>query len=104
MILEKGSFTPNNDATIVTLNNENLTPDRVIFWVEGTYPSHGSDDGTQAVAAYGSTNTKNDRSIYVHNGSSALMSGRITDLDVGEFEVTFDVRTATSIGFLAIQD
>lgn len=104
MTLEKGSFTASSDDCIVTLTNETLTPDRIVFWVEGTYPSHGFDNGIQAVAAYSSTSTKNDRSIYVHNGSNAIMSGKINYFDVGEFEVGFDVRNATQINYLAIED
>lgn len=104
MKLEKGSFTPTSDITTVVLNDDTLTPDRIVLWVEGTYPSHGYDDMTRQVAAYASTSEKNDRSIYVHNGSSATMSGRVTAMSAGEFDITYDVRTATQTNFLAIED
>lgn len=105
MKLEKSSFTPTNTTTTVVLNDDTITPNRITFWVEGTYTSHGYDDGTRQVAAYGnSTLTKNDRSIYVHNGSTALISGRVTNFDEGEFTITFNSYNATTINFLAIED
>ncbi len=104
MKVEKGSFTPNASVTTVTLNDDTLTPDRIVFWVEGSFPSHGYDDTTRQVAGYSSTSEKLDRSVYVHNGSSATMQGRVTNLDVGEFDMTFDSFTSTQINFLAIED
>ena len=104
MKLEKGSFVPTSSTEIVVLNDSTLEPSRIVFWVEGTYPSHGYDDLTRQVAGYSTTIEKNDRSIYVHNGSSATMSGRCNYFDVGEFEVGFDNYTATGINFLAIED
>lgn len=105
MKLEKGSFTAGYNLETIILNDSTLTPNRIIFWIDGTYKSHGYDDMTRQVAAYGtSTATKNDRSIYLHNGSTAVMSGRCTAFYLGEFDVTFDVRTADTIHFLAIED
>lgn len=105
MKLEKGSFLPTGATVIVVLNDDTIAPNRIVFWVDGTNKSHGYDDGTRQVAAYGNgVSTKNDRSIYVHNGSSALISGRVTNYDIGEFTVSFDSYAAESINFLAIED
>lgn len=105
MKLEHSSFTPTDSSPIVVLNDDTITPNRIIFWVEGSYPSHGFDDGTQQVCAYGNgTATKNDRSVYVHNGTTATMSGRVDSFDTGEFTMDMDSFTATTINFLAIED
>lgn len=105
MLLEKGSFIANNSIMTLILNNPNLTPSRIIFWIDGTYKSHGYDDMTRQVAAYGSsTATKSDRSVYLHNGTTAISNGYCTLFDLGEFSMNFSAYTADIIHFLAIQD
>lgn len=107
MKLEKTTFTAAYAVTTVLLNDSTLIPTRFIFWIDGANSSHGTDDGIIQVSTYNSgTLTKNDRSIYLHNGSTALMSGRVTNIDPlgGEFDVTFDVRTGTTINCIAIEE
>lgn len=104
MKVEKGSFTPTGLITTVVLQDDTLEPDRIVLWVEGTYPSHGYDDLTRQVAGYGSTSEKLDRSVYVHNGSTALMSGKVNSFSVGEFDMGYDSFTSTQTNYLAIQD
>lgn len=105
MKLEKINFTPSGSTVVIILNDSTLTPDRVVFWVDGTYKCRGYDDMTRQVANYGSgTSTVNNRSIYLHNGTSAIMRGRVTDFDTGEFTVTFDSYTADTIHALVIED
>lgn len=105
MKIEKGSFTPTYNITTVVLNDDTITPNRFIFWVDGTYQCHGYDDLTRQVCNYGiGTSVKNDRSIYLHNGTNAIMSGRVTNIDEGEFDVTFDIRTTDTVHVLAIED
>lgn len=105
MKLEKGSFTAAYDLNTIVLNDDTLEPSRFIFWVDGTYRTHGYDDMTRQVAHYGNgTAVKNDRSIYIHNGTNAIMSGRVTAVYPGEADITFDIRTADTIHFIAIED
>lgn len=104
MKIEKFLFTPSSSITTVILNDSSLEPSRVLLWVESPYPSHGYDDMTRQVASYGTSSIKNDRSIYMHNGSSAVISGRVTDFDIGEFTITFDNYAAYQISGLAIED
>lgn len=107
MKIEKGSFSPSQSLATIVLNDDTLEANRIIFWCEGTYPSHGYDDMTRQVAAYGGSGvTKNDRSIYVYNTSTStvVQSGRVTGFHVGEIDVTFDSYNATQVGFIAIED
>lgn len=105
MKLEKGSFYALNSIETPVLNDPTLSVDRVVTWVDGTNKSHGYDDLTQQVCAYGNgTTTKSDRSVYVHDGTNILTSGKCTRFDVGEFDMSFDSYNGELINFLAIED
>lgn len=101
---EKGSIIATGSLTTPVLNDTTLTPDVIIFWVEGTYPSHGVDNGTVHVAGYDGSGVYNaSNSIYVHNGSTALMAGYVSAIYAGEFDITFSVYNGSIINFLAVE-
>lgn len=100
MKLEAGATLIDTDIMYISLNDETLVPESVELWIDGTYHSHGYDDLTTQICAYNSYQTKDDRSIYVHNGSTVLVDGKCISFDVGEIVLSFNVRTGLIINWL----
>lgn len=102
MKIEPGGTLVDNSVLMVSLNDPTLVPEKVIVWVDGTYPSHGYDDLTTQVCIYNSYLTKNNKSIYVYNGSTVLLEGKCTSFDEGEIVFTFTTHSELNLRWLVI--
>lgn len=103
MKYERGAlYTINSPLETFVLNDTTLTPDVVIFWIDGANASHGYDDTTHRLAAYGASSVDAANSINAVVGGNPIV-GKLDSVSLGEFDVRFSQHTPTVINFVAIE-